>query len=126
MKQTTLEWIDKAEGDFITTRMPYGARKNPNADAACFHAHQCAEKPKARLEEAGLTVPSTHNLYALLTLILPVERSWNGLAANLNVLSTFVVAYRYPGMSATRADAKDAIRRCRSVRTVVRQALGLP
>ena len=28
---------------------------------------------KARLEEAGLDVPKTHNLYALLTLVLPIE-----------------------------------------------------
>ena len=127
MKPTTLEWIDKAEGDFVTAQMSYRARKNPNPDAACFHAQQCAEKYlKARLEEAGLAVPKTHNLYALLTLILPIEPSWNGLAADLNVLSTFAVAYRYPGVSATRVDAKDAVKRCRNVRGVVRRAFGLP
>jgi HEPN domain-containing protein len=65
MKPTTLEWIDKAEGDFVTAQMSYRARKNPNPDAACFHAQQCAEKYlKARLEEADLAVPKTHNLYA--------------------------------------------------------------
>ncbi len=127
MKRTTLEWIDKAEGDFVTPLMSYRARKNPNPDAACFHAQQCAEKYlKARLEEAGLAVPKTDNLYALLTLILPFEPLWNGLAADPNVLSTFAVAYRYPGISATRVDVKDAIKRCRNVRSVVRQAFGLP
>jgi HEPN domain-containing protein len=126
MKPTTLEWIDKAEGDFVTAQMSYRARKNPNPDAACFHAQQCAEKYlKSRLEEAGLAVPKTHNLYALLTLILPVEPSWGGLAADLNVLSTFAVAYRYPGVSATRVDASDAIKRCQNVRGTVRRAFGL-
>ena len=43
MKPTTLEWIDKAEGDFTTALMSYRARKQPNNDAACFHAQQCAE-----------------------------------------------------------------------------------
>jgi HEPN domain-containing protein len=127
MKRTTLEWIDKAEGDFVTAQMSSRARKNPNPDAACFHAQQCAEKYlKARLEEAGLAVPKTHNLYALLTLILPIEPSWNALATDLNILSTFAVAYRYPGISATRVDARDAIKRCRNVPSVVRQAFGLP
>lgn len=127
MKRTTIEWIDKAEGDFVTAQMSYRARKNPNCDAACFHAQQCAEKYlKARLEETGLTVPKTHNLYALLTLILPTAPTWSILAADLNVLSTFSVAYRYPGISATRVDAKDAIGRCRKARGVVRQAFGLP
>jgi HEPN domain-containing protein len=127
MKPTTLEWIDKAEGDFAIAQMSYRARKNPNYDAACFHAQQCAEKYlKARLEEAGLAVPKTHNLYALLTLVLPIEPTWNVLAADLNVLSAFAVAYRYPGISATRIDANDAIRRCRRARSVVRQTFGLP
>ena len=98
MKPTTLEWIDKAEADFFTAQMSYRARKHSNPDAACFHAQQCAEKYlKARMEEAGLTVPKTHNLYALLALILPIEPSWSGLAPDLNVLSTFAVAYRYLG-----------------------------
>lgn len=126
MKPTTLEWIDKAEGDFATTQASYRTRKRPNYDAVCFHAQQCAEKYlKARLEEAGLAIPRTHNLYALLTLILSIEPSWRVLAADLNVLSTFAVAYRYPGVSATRIDAKDALSRCRKVRRVMRGAFGL-
>ena len=127
MKPSTLEWIDKAEGDFAAAQMLYRARKRPAYDAACFHAQQCAEKYlKARLEEAGLTIPKTHNLYALLTLVLPLEPSWNSLAADLNILNAFAVAYRYPGISATKADARDAIRRCRKVRRHIRQTFGLP
>lgn len=127
MKPTTLEWIDKAEGDFATAQVSYRARKLPNHDAVCFHTQQCAEKYlKARLEEAGLAIPRTHNLFALLALILPIEPAWSVLAADLNVLSTFAVVYRYPGVSATRIDAKDALIRCRTVRRIVRGALGLP
>ena len=127
MKPTTLEWIDKAEGDFATAQVSYRTRKLPNNDAVCFHAQQCAEKYlKARLEEAGLAIPRTHSLFALLTLILPLEPAWSVLAADLNVLSTYAVAYRYPGVSATRIDAKDALNRCRTVRRIIRGAFGLP
>jgi len=127
MKPSTLEWIDKAEQDFAAAQMLYRARKRPAYDAACFHAQQCAEKYlKARLKEASLTIPKTHNLYALLTLVLPLEPSWNSLAADLNILNAFAVAYRYPGISATKADARDAIRRCRKVRRHIRQTFGLP
>ena len=50
MKPITQEWIDKAEGDWATLMREYRARKNPNYDAVCFHAQQCAEKYlKARL-----------------------------------------------------------------------------
>jgi HEPN domain-containing protein len=43
-------------------------------DHACFHCQQSAEKYlKARLEEAGIMSPRTHDLKNLLPLLLPVE-----------------------------------------------------
>lgn len=127
MKPSTREWIDKAEADFDAAQMLYRARKRPSYDAACFHAQQCAEKYlKARLEEAGLPIPKTHNLYALLTLVSPLEPGWNVLAADLNILNVFAVAYRYPGISAIKADAQDAMKRCRNIRRIARQAFGIP
>ena len=44
MKPLSLEWIEKAEGDFHSLECEVRARKHPNYDAACFHAQQCAEK----------------------------------------------------------------------------------
>ncbi|MEP7338121.1 MAG: HEPN domain-containing protein [Acidobacteriota bacterium] len=127
MKPDTQEWIDKAEGDFTSALVLYRARKTPNYDAACFHTQQCAEKYlKARLEEAGLAIPRTHNLYALLMLVSPLEPTWRNLAADLNVLTSFAVAYRYPKTNAVKADAKDAINRCRKIRSIIRQSFGLP
>ncbi|MBN8724995.1 MAG: HEPN domain-containing protein [Acidobacteria bacterium] len=126
MKPSTLEWVDKAEGDFVIAQMAWRARKAPNYDAACFHTQQCAEKYlKARLEEAGLPIAKTHNLVALLNQILPIEPSWNVLSMDLNILNAYSVAYRYPGISATKADAQDAIKRCRIVRKVIRLTFGL-
>jgi len=56
MKPTTLEWIDKAEGDFSTAQASYRQRKHPNHDAVSFHARQCAEEYlKGCLEEAWAT-----------------------------------------------------------------------
>ena len=37
MNPLTLEWVEKAEGDFITAGREYRARKTPNYDAVCFH-----------------------------------------------------------------------------------------
>ena len=36
MKATTIEWIKKAENDFVSAQREYSARKSPNYDAACF------------------------------------------------------------------------------------------
>ena len=42
MNPLTLEWVDKAEGDYLTANREYRARKAPNYDAVCFHAQQTA------------------------------------------------------------------------------------
>ena len=44
MKPLTREWVGKAKGDYATARREMRARRQPNYDAACFHAQQCAEK----------------------------------------------------------------------------------
>jgi len=52
MKASTVEWVEKAEGDWKIAQRAYHARKDPNYDAACFHVQQCVEKYlKARQEE---------------------------------------------------------------------------
>jgi HEPN domain-containing protein len=40
MNELTVEWVEKAEGDFATLGREVRARKHPNYDAACFHAQQ--------------------------------------------------------------------------------------
>jgi HEPN domain-containing protein len=106
--------------------MSYRARKYPNYDAAVFHAQQCAEKYlKARLEEAAIGFTRTHDLLILQQLVLVGEPNWQVLQTPLAFLNPFAVAYRYPGIIATRADAKDAITYCREVRRVIRIAFGL-
>lgn len=126
MHPLSIEWVDKAEGDFATCQREMRARTRPNYDAACFHAQQCAEKYlKARLQEAGIAIPYTHDLVSLLKVLLPAEPSWSTLAPDLRALTVFGVTFRYPGASADRALARDALARCRTVRKVVRASLDL-
>src|SRR5438093_6256645 len=126
MKPITLECIEKAEGDWTSAQREYRARQRPNDDAACFHAQPCAEKYlKARLEEAGIVFSRTHNLTSLLTLALPVEPTWTVLQPHLTALNIYAVAFRYPGSSATKSNAANAIKDCQEVRRIMRQSLGL-
>jgi HEPN domain-containing protein len=54
MKPITTEWVGKAEADFATAQREGTAPEEPNYDATCFHAQQCAEKyMKAQLVELG-------------------------------------------------------------------------
>ena len=86
MKPLTREWIDKAEGDWDSAGLLSRARKRPNYDSACFHAQQCCEKYlKARLVEAGIYFSKTHNLIALLSLVVAIEPSWSALLQRLNI-----------------------------------------
>ena len=126
MKPLTHEWIGKAEGDFATARREVRARKAPNYDAACFHAQQCVEKYlKARLQETVIPFGRTHDLSALLNLLLPVEPSWESLRPQLRALTTFAVGVRYSGESADKAMAREALALRRTVRRHIRLSLGL-
>lgn len=126
MKPITLEWVNKAEGDYTMLERESRARKNPNYDGICFHAQQCAEKYlKARLCEAEIEFKKIHDLVALLDKALAVEPLWETFREHLAYLSDFAVNFRYPGESADRVTALDARKRCRYFRLAAREALGL-
>lgn len=126
MNPITREWVDKAEGDFATAERELKVTADPNYDAVCFHAQQCVEKYlKAGLQEAGIQFGKTHDLSLLLSLILPVEPSWQVMLADLQALSAFAVAYRYPGESADEIDAREAVTKCRNLRQIIRKSLRL-
>lgn len=126
MQPLTQEWVDKAEGDFATATREMRARQAPNYDAVCFHAQQCAEKYlKACLQEAEIAFARTHDLVTLLSLLEPVEPTWVALRPMLRLLNQFAIDVRYPGTSATREMAREALRHCRTVRSLVRQSLSL-
>lgn len=122
MKPLTLEWIEKAEGDFSTMEREARARKDPNYDAVCFHSQQCAEKYlKARLCEAGCSINKTHDLTALLDQVLPHEPLWEAHRKTLAYLAEFAVNVRYPGDKAQKEDALESRRHCREFRVAVRE-----
>lgn len=126
MKRLTRQWVDKADGDFQTVQRELRARKLPNFDGACFHAQQCIEKYlKARLQEANIAFPRTHDLEQLLDIAKKVEPMWECFRPGLNRLNVFGVRVRYPGTDATRDMAKQALRICREIRAIIRQSLGL-
>jgi HEPN domain-containing protein len=127
MQAITQEWVDKAEGDWNSMNREAQVQNAANYDLVCYLAQQCAEKYlKGRLQEANTAFPKTHNLPALLTLVLPVEPSWNILGMALTKLDDYGVEFRYPGKNATAADAQAALQFCRNVREVARKSFGLP
>ncbi len=109
MNPATAEWVSKAEGDFATAGRELRARKNPNYDAVCFHAQQCAEKYlKAVLQENEKHIPKIHNLIELMLLCEELDSSFEMLRSDLVVMERYSVLVRYPGEFAEKDDAQSA------------------
>jgi HEPN domain-containing protein len=64
---------------------------------------------KALLVEQGSTVPRTHDLESLLSLVLSHYLSLRLYRRGLKFLTQFAVDTRYPGFSATRRQAQAAL-----------------
>ena len=126
MKPSTREWIKKAEGDFLAATALARRRKIPLHDQVYFHCQQSAEKYlKARLEEADIFSPKTHDLKKLLNLVLPVEPLWSALLPALVRLNQYAVEIRYPGHEATKEEVRKALADCKAIRAEARVSLGV-
>jgi HEPN domain-containing protein len=95
-------------------------------DLVCFLCQQAAEKYlKAILNEDGLTVPRTHNLEDVLSLLLPSHSQLEAYRRGLKFLIQFAVDPRYPGFRANKRQAAAALRWVGEVRAACRSLLGL-
>jgi len=125
MKPQTAEWIEKAEGDWRVAQRELGS-EDPVYDAVCFHAQQCAEKYlKALMEEQGLSAPKTHDLVVLLNSLVDRPLGMDRERAALARLSTYAVAFRYPGEEAVAEDAEESLKTALRIRAWAREKLGL-
>jgi HEPN domain-containing protein len=126
MSPEIAEWAAKAEADWATAQREFRVRRRPNFDAVCFHAQQCVEKYlKARLIQAEIDYPRTHDLVALLGLLQKAEPLWQPWKDALAKLTYYAVTVRYPGESAECADAADALKIARLLREEMRWSFGL-
>lgn len=124
MNELVQEWINKAEGDYHSALREFRAKKFPNYDAAGFHAQQCIEKYlKAILQRENIRFQKIHDLLALLQMCLPTEPDLELYKDLFSFLNPFSVAFRYPGESADRDQAKKAIQTIKKLRPVFRKIL---
>ncbi|MCH8540755.1 MAG: HEPN domain-containing protein [Opitutales bacterium] len=121
------EWIEKAESDFATATRERRVRKSPNFDAVCFHAQQCIEKYlKAILVTHQKPFQKTHDLEFLLTEILTIYPSLEASREDFQLLTQYAVHYRYPGESADKEEANEAMTVAKRVRKELRFLMNLP
>ncbi|HEY4761448.1 MAG TPA: HEPN domain-containing protein [Thermoguttaceae bacterium] len=116
LNQTVKEWIAKGKGDFYVACRERRARTLPNWDAVCFHCQQCVEKFfKALLIHHNIMPPKTHDLVLLDGLLSPVCREWSWPLEELRFLTRAAVAFRYPGESAEKEEAVEALKITRKI-----------
>lgn len=122
----SLEWVDKAEGDFAAALDLSRRRKYPLPDQVCFFSQQCAEKYlKAFLAAREMDVPRVHDLRHLNTLCMELEPVFGALTEPLKTLEPYAVEIRCPGESASPEEAREAVAAVKQVRRFVRAQLGL-
>ncbi len=125
MKKTTREWVRKAENDYRAAAA-LARESEPLHDEVCFHSQQAAEKfLKALLEELGHSIPKTHDLDKLLTLMRPHFPVLRSFRRGLIFLTDFAVDTRYPGNWTKRRQARAALRWAGRVRDACRSILGI-
>jgi HEPN domain-containing protein len=101
-------------------------RKEPLPDIVCYHCQQCVEKYlKAYLIAQGSTPPRIHDLEDLLNLCALYDATLTARLPLVHVLNPYGVLIRYPGMTATVAEAQEAIHAMRRLRTILRRTLGV-
>jgi HEPN domain-containing protein len=124
LKPATQEWIEKAEGDYRTALRERRVRRRPNHDAVCFHGQQCIEKYlKALLTEHETPFPKIHDLVKLGEMCLPIIPELKAVEADLDLLSRYAIAFRYPGEQATPEEAKAAVKALEKVRKLIKNSL---
>lgn len=126
MNPLVAEWVEKAEGDYASALREVRARKNPNHDSACFHSQQCIEKYlKGILQSLTIRFDKTHDLCSLLDSCLRDHPLWEPFRQELERLTEYAVAFRYPGLSANRTQAKHAVSVATELRKAFREALSI-
>jgi HEPN domain-containing protein len=71
---------------------------------------------KAVLIRKKTIPPKTHDLIVLHDLLRQAVKGWTAADADLRFLTRGAVVFRYPGASATRDDAKRAVKLVRKLR----------
>jgi HEPN domain-containing protein len=118
-------WAEYAEADYDAACTML-RRRRPLNNHACYCSQQCAEKYlKAMLVFRGVVVPRTHDLIRLSELCASVGILVAVDLKNLNTLSEYAIAARYPGDAPTIEEARDALTVAKAVRRFSRKYLGL-
>lgn len=91
------QWLIRSQRDLAAARILM-KNEEPYLDLAAYHCQQSAEKAiKAYLAYQDIIFQKTHNLVALLALIMPIEPGFNDWREMAETLTPWATEFRYPG-----------------------------
>ena len=126
MRDSTQQWVNKAEGDYRSMVRESRVAEKPNYDIVCFLSQQCVEKLlKAIMIEEDTEFPKIHDLQRLLRLLTNRHPELERLLPSLTKLSRLGADVRYPYESAGLKEAEFAKAACEEARETIRQVLGI-
>ena len=123
MKKTKADlvrgWILKAESDLKDADRTI--HSDGPFDTACFHCQQAAEKLlKAFIAWNDLTIPKTHDIEELVSMIVKIDVDFKHLEIEAEKLSSYGVEVRYDfEFWPDREIAQDAIEQARKIKELV-------
>ncbi|HEY4688347.1 MAG TPA: HEPN domain-containing protein [Anaerolineae bacterium] len=122
----TEEWVKKAEDNYVSALALARRRSRPVHDVVCNQCQQCVEKYlKAMLVRHRIDFPKTHDLIQLKNLVMRIDADVQLMNRYLATLNPYGIDIRYPGLGATAADAREAVKAMQAVRAFARARLGL-
>jgi len=126
MRPETLEWVEKAEGDFQTAGREAAVAEAPNFSAVCFHAQQSAEKYlKALLVEHEVLFSQDSQLADARRAFASGKDRHRIDCRPLARLTPYGIDVRYPVGRPDANAAKEAMPDCATVRSLLRKLLGM-
>ncbi len=124
--QAAAEWVKKAEDNYLSALALARRRNNPVPDVVCNQCQQCVEKYlKALLVFHKIYFRKIHDLVQLEDLLVNGDSDVRLIHAPLAALNPYGIDIRYPGLEATVAEAKEAVKAMKTARTFMRTKLGL-
>ena len=124
-RELVSQWVHKA-GQDLRAAETLLAEEPPLLYPSCFHSQQAAEKYlKAFLVHNQVDFPKTHDIQELLDLAEPINSALADSLQSVIVLTEYAVEVRYPGVSAEKTDASEALRTAKRLRAFARASFGL-
>jgi HEPN domain-containing protein len=119
LAQLTREWLTKGWHDLQGARIMANAADGP-LDTAIYHCQQAAEKSvKEWLTASSIPFEKTHDVRRLIKQAAVVMPDFNRLAKAAEVLTPYVSAFRYPGLThepmPTRQEFDEALQHAQTI-----------